>query len=75
MENLTRINDNEYLATDPLTGGTWRVVSPRLSREGARAAIARQIEDTGARPARGTTATIHFHLRMGEERARPDQIA
>lgn len=68
MENVTRINENEYVATDPVTGGTWRVVAPRLSAERAVRAIEQQIEDTGARPARGTRTTIMVDIRIAEER-------
>lgn len=73
MEKISKINDNEYLATDPVTGGTWRVVSPRLSREGAVLVIAKQLEETGARPAKGATTTIHFQIRMAEDRQEPDR--
>lgn len=67
MKNVTRINDNEYVAIDPATGGTWRVIGPGLSEEKAVQAIEQQIEDTGARPAQGMRTTIPVGIRMGDQ--------
>ena len=68
MENVSRINDNEYVAVDPVTGGTWRVVSPGLTRESAVRVIEQQIGNTGARPARGMRTTIQAGIRIADER-------
>ncbi|MFA5234055.1 MAG: hypothetical protein WC390_06600 [Sulfurimonas sp.] len=64
IEGLKKISENEYEAIDPVTGGLWRVISPHLlSPFGASIAIAQQLYEKGVRPAKGSTATVHFEIR------------
>ncbi|MEQ1932862.1 MAG: hypothetical protein ABL962_03135 [Fimbriimonadaceae bacterium] len=75
MDDIKKINDNEYEAIDPVTGGTWRVIAPhRLSPEGALLAITMKMEEENIRPEKGTTITIHFELRVAKEGEAPSKL-
>ena len=72
MENIKRINDHEYQAVDPQTGGTWHVIAPHKLNEGtALLAIAQAIEQQDMRPGKGTTLTVHFEIKIAKVGEKP----
>jgi hypothetical protein len=65
MNEIERISPSEFKATDPITGGTWRVVSThQISEYAALIAIAQTISEKDIRPGKGTTTTVHFEIKI-----------
>lgn len=72
---FTQINQCEWSAVDPQTGGTWKVVAAfPISEVAALWAITDFLKRESARPAMGSVLTIVFSIRVGEEGELSSQI-
>ena len=68
MKNFKRISINEIEAIDPVSGGKWKVIAPHpISPELALAAITHVLVHEDKRPKKGSTGTIHFEIKIGEQ--------
>ena len=60
---ITKTKDFEYEITDPVSGGTWRIIAGHpLSDFGVMKAIEYVLLNEGIRPKKGSVLTVHFSL-------------
>jgi hypothetical protein len=65
---IERVSASEIHVIDPQTEGTWRIISPHpISKDGALMAIADTIRDKNIQPAKGSTLTVEYQIRVAEE--------